>query len=144
MNFIRDHPLSTYANFFEKLTFLTPWYAHVRVRIRGLEMLVFQKILRTFLMDGPLSVAFTKYLICLSLKKLSRDVNWIWTYEMNIYTVLVTASVIVKYRSMREENKIIKVIMLPDVRCFNSSFVLALLNAQRVHLHMVLNNSQVL
>ena len=34
--------------------------------------------------------------------------------------------------------------MLPDVRCFNSSFVLALLNAQRVHLHMVLNNSQVL
>ena len=80
----------------------------------------------------------------MSLKKLSRDVNWIWTYEMNIYTVLVTASVIVKYRSMREENKIIKVIMLPDVRCFNSSFVLALLNAQRVHLHMVLNNSQVL
>ena len=105
MNFIRDHPLSTYANFFEKLTFLTPWYAHVRVRIRGLEMLVFQKILRTFLMDGPLSVAFTKYLICLSLKKLSRDVNWIWTYEMNIYTVLVTASVIVKYRSMREKKQ---------------------------------------
>ena len=25
----RDHPLSTYAKFFEKLTFLTPWYAHV-------------------------------------------------------------------------------------------------------------------
>ena len=50
MNFIRDHPLSTYANFFEKLTFLTPWYAHVRVRIGRLEMLVFQKILRTYLM----------------------------------------------------------------------------------------------
>ena len=58
---------------------------------------------------------------------------------MNIYTVLVTAIVIVKYRSMREKkNKIIKIILLPDVRCFNSSFVLALLNAQRVHLHMVL------
>ena len=27
--------------------------AHVRVRIRGLEMLVFLKILRTYLMDGP-------------------------------------------------------------------------------------------
>ena len=33
------HPLSTYAKFSEKLTFL--------------EMLVFRKILRTYLMDGP-------------------------------------------------------------------------------------------
>ena len=32
-----------------KLTFLTPWCAHVRVRIRGLEILVFRKILRTYL-----------------------------------------------------------------------------------------------
>ena len=39
--------------FSENLTFLTPWYAHVRVRIRGLEMLVFQNILHTYLMDGP-------------------------------------------------------------------------------------------
>ena len=48
------YPLSTYAKFSEKLTFLTPWYAHVRVRIgvRGLEMLVFRKILRKYLMDG--------------------------------------------------------------------------------------------
>ena len=29
-----DHPFSTYAKFSEKLTFLTPRYAHVRVRIR--------------------------------------------------------------------------------------------------------------
>ena len=29
--FIRGHPLSTYAKFSEKLTFLTSWYAHVRV-----------------------------------------------------------------------------------------------------------------
>ena len=27
----RAHPLSTYAKFSEKLRFLTPWYAHVRV-----------------------------------------------------------------------------------------------------------------
>ena len=27
-----SRPLSTYAKFCEKLTFLTPWYAHVRVR----------------------------------------------------------------------------------------------------------------
>ena len=51
---IRGHPLSTYAKFSEKLTFLTPWYAHIRVPIRGLEMLVFRKILRTYLMDNPL------------------------------------------------------------------------------------------
>ena len=42
-----------YAKFSEKLTFLTPWYAHVRVRIRELEMSVFRKILCTSLMDGP-------------------------------------------------------------------------------------------
>ena len=47
----KGHPLSTYTKFSEKLTFLTPWYAHVRVRIRGLEMLVFRKILRVYLMD---------------------------------------------------------------------------------------------
>ena len=33
-------PFSTY----KKLTFLTPWYAHVRVRIRGYEILTFRKI----------------------------------------------------------------------------------------------------
>ena len=48
---VRGHPLSTYAKFLEKLTFLTPWY--VRVRIRWLEMLVFGKILCTYLMDDP-------------------------------------------------------------------------------------------
>ena len=42
-----DHPQSMYAKFFKKLTFLSPRYAHVRVRIRGLVMLVFRKILRT-------------------------------------------------------------------------------------------------
>ena len=47
------HPLSTYAIFSEKLTFLTPLYAHIGVRIRGLEMSVIRKILRTYLMDGP-------------------------------------------------------------------------------------------
>ena len=32
---VRGHPFSTYAKFSENLTFLTPWYAHVRVRISG-------------------------------------------------------------------------------------------------------------
>ena len=53
--FIWGHPLSTYAKFSEKLTFPTPWYAHVRVRIRGLEILAFRKILRTYLIDDPYS-----------------------------------------------------------------------------------------
>ena len=43
----RGHPFSTYAKFSGKLALLTPWYAPVRVRIRGDEMLAFQKILRT-------------------------------------------------------------------------------------------------
>ena len=54
VNYLRvmtwDHPLSTYAKFSEKLTFLAP---HVRVRIRELEILVFRKMLRTYLMDDP-------------------------------------------------------------------------------------------
>ena len=45
---VRDHLFSTYAKFLEKLTFLTPWYAHELVRIRGWEMLVFREILRTY------------------------------------------------------------------------------------------------
>ena len=53
---LRDHSLSTYAEFSEKLTFLNLSYAHVRVRIRGLEMLVFRKVLGTYLMDDPLTM----------------------------------------------------------------------------------------
>ena len=34
---------STYAKLSGKLTFLTPWYAHQRLRIRGQKMLVFGK-----------------------------------------------------------------------------------------------------
>ena len=50
--FVWGHPLSTLVKFSEKLTFLAPWDAHVRVRIRRLEMLVFRKILCTYLKDG--------------------------------------------------------------------------------------------
>ena len=53
----RGHPLSKYAKFSAKLTFLTRCYAQGRVRIRGLEMLVLRKILRKYLMDGPLVVS---------------------------------------------------------------------------------------
>ena len=51
----REGPSINYVRkiFRKKTTFLTPRYADVRVRIRGLEMLILWKILRTYLMDGP-------------------------------------------------------------------------------------------
>ena len=48
-----DHPLSTYAKFSEKLTFLSPWYAHVLVRIRGLEMFFFSENVAYVLNEWP-------------------------------------------------------------------------------------------
>ena len=48
-----------YAKFSDKLTFLTPRYAHISVRIRELEILVFREILRTYLMDGPKGFIWT-------------------------------------------------------------------------------------
>ena len=47
------HPLSAHAQFSEK-TNISNLAFHVRVRIRGLKMLAFRKILRTYLMDGPI------------------------------------------------------------------------------------------
>ena len=68
----RGHPLSTYPEFSEKLTFLTPWYAHAHVRVKGLEILVFRKIPQTYLMNDPLTaltlglnLKITAYLPCL-------------------------------------------------------------------------------
>ena len=46
--------ISTCTKFSEKLIFLTPWYAHVRVRIRGLKIIVFRKFLRTYLVNDLL------------------------------------------------------------------------------------------
>ena len=52
---VGGHPLSTYAKFSGKLTLLIPWYAHVRVLIRGLEMLVFRRIYVYVLNGCPLA-----------------------------------------------------------------------------------------
>ena len=43
-----NYPFSTSAKFSEKLKFLTPSYAGIRVRIRGYEILAFGKIMRTY------------------------------------------------------------------------------------------------
>ena len=56
-NFCSQGPSITYANFSEKLTFLNP-------RIRGVEMLVFRKILRKYLMDDPLIITENHRLSC--------------------------------------------------------------------------------
>ena len=57
-------PSIKYAKFSEKLAFLTPWYTHVCVRIRGFEMLVFRKILRTYLMNDPFLVYSLNWNFC--------------------------------------------------------------------------------
>ena len=44
---VRDHSFSKYAKFSKKSTFFTTWYVHAHVRIRGLEMLLYRKLLRT-------------------------------------------------------------------------------------------------
>ena len=41
----------TYTKFSEKLTFLTSWYAHASIRIRGSDMLVFRNILPAYSMN---------------------------------------------------------------------------------------------
>ena len=53
---IRGHPLSTYAKFSEKLTFLTPWYAQVLlVQMDILLKLAFYAWLYTFFISNPQS-----------------------------------------------------------------------------------------
>ena len=41
--FPRDHSFSAFAKFPKKLTYLTPWYAHVRLRIRGVRNVSFSE-----------------------------------------------------------------------------------------------------
>ena len=45
----RDYSFSIYAKFSEKLTFRTPWYAHVRVYIRGIRNISFLENFAYFL-----------------------------------------------------------------------------------------------
>ena len=77
------HPLNAYARLSEKLTFLTPWHAHVCVRIRGLEVSVFRKILRTYLMGSSLwncllSKSWTNYLAYLIIKGRPQELQHEW------------------------------------------------------------------
>ena len=48
-----------------------PYTLHVRVRIKGLEMLIFRKILHTYSMDDPLSESDHNLTVCSSLLTLS-------------------------------------------------------------------------
>ena len=63
---IRNHPFSTYVKSSEKLTFLTPWYAHVCVRIRGSEILFFRKFCVCTKWINPYIISLTwKFIIFL-------------------------------------------------------------------------------
>ena len=69
-------PVSTFAKFSEKLIFLTLLIRHVphlRVRFKGLEMLVFRKVLRTYLMNDPFASDI------LDLGSISNSIPFEWT-----------------------------------------------------------------
>ena len=52
----RNHSFSTYAKFSEKkLTFITPWYAHVRVRSRGIRNVSFPETFAYLLNERSLN-----------------------------------------------------------------------------------------
>ena len=76
---VRDHPFSTYAKFLEYLTFLCPWYAHVRVHIRGREMLVFRKnfayVLNGWSLNLGISAGNFQIKLSVNLTKIKRAKN---------------------------------------------------------------------
>ena len=55
---LRGHPLSTYIKFSEKLTFLTPWYAHVRCAYQEVKSVSFSENFAYVLNGWPLSRVF--------------------------------------------------------------------------------------
>ena len=96
----RGHLLSTYTKFSEKLIFLTPWYAHVRARVRGLEILVFSEIF-AYVLNGwphnrvfPLAFSFYEECVChFSFKQNLTKVRWalyIWRVYLEIGDIIRT------------------------------------------------------
>ena len=62
----------------EKLTFLTPWYAHVRVRNRGEERLVFRKILLTYQMNDSIDLTISdQSFLSMHPENRSMETKWI-------------------------------------------------------------------
>ena len=74
LNLVRDHPFSTYAKYSEKLTFLTPLYAHIHAHIRGLEMLAFQKkfVHTKWMIPWPILTLVTRY----TTAQIDSENNW--------------------------------------------------------------------
>ena len=54
------HPVSTYPKCFENPTFLTRDTCQGIMRIRGWKILVFRKILLTYVMDGPSAETYSE------------------------------------------------------------------------------------
>ena len=65
----------------QKLTFLSPWYAHVRPGIGGLEMLIFRKILCVHLMDSM-------FYVHLDLLGFEQSVCFLSPYYSSIFSML--------------------------------------------------------
>ena len=64
----RGHSLSPYAKFSEKLIFLTNWYAHVRVHIRGVRNIHFSGNIAYVLNEWPLS------------ERHNIEETWVWPF----------------------------------------------------------------
>ena len=135
------HPFSTYTKFSEKLTFLAPWYARPRVGISGSEMLVFRKILRTYLMDDLLKhiiiilrfdineevSTFQKQLQLLTLQKqITGFVHSMWgTWNVVLRKVYCCASQSLNHRfyDIRFRRRYVSKVCLNFYDCtFNKSF----------------------
>ena len=59
----RDYPFSAYAKYSEKVTFLTSWHTHVRVR-NGIRNNIVWEILHTFKMDDLIRKNSLKFCFC--------------------------------------------------------------------------------
>ena len=80
----RNHPFSKYLKFSEKLTFLTPWYAYVRVRIKGVRNVSFSEYF-AYLVDGCLMLLDRVIsVIALECEKRKMKKNHMLKYKMSL------------------------------------------------------------
>ena len=78
ISWIWDHSFCTYGKFLENLIFITPWYTHVRVRIRGQDVFVFCRILCTYWMNDPIIYRVRKSII-LKMRMISTCASLHWS-----------------------------------------------------------------
>ena len=114
---LRGHPLSMYAKFSKKLPFLTPWYAHVRVRIWGVRNVSFSENFAYVLNGWPLTVTF-------QLK---------YSQELNVIPAF-TKYKILRYSTCQKTSAQLNLRKLYRVHCGD---ILNLFQANVPHLHLL-------